>query len=229
MDATTEKFPLGAGDSTVVAQMSLCIGGLVQTWTGDGDVRLWSVHDDGWLRDHQATGIISRTERDERRFREVGMLHVESGTLIAMSRFPVSGDGENFDVEARLIPLGPPVDPGDGIVEKLEALIGQAIVASAKRQEFLIIESGGWDAPPEPYCLFVTTQEDDGPVGIIETAPVPDTSEFWAAQAMPDGHAAQANALLDRESVSVIPMLIVDAIRAWDVPPWDLTFTFGQY
>jgi hypothetical protein len=64
-----EDFPLQAGDSGTTAMLSLCAGGLVHTWTDAGS-RLWSVREADFLRGIQGTGVIGRTVREERRFRE---------------------------------------------------------------------------------------------------------------------------------------------------------------
>jgi hypothetical protein len=49
--------------------LSLCAGGLLRTWTGAGS-RLWSVRDADFLRGIQDTGVIGRSVREYRRFRE---------------------------------------------------------------------------------------------------------------------------------------------------------------
>jgi hypothetical protein len=64
-----EHFPLQPGDSGTTAMLSLCAGGLLRTWTGAGS-RLWSVRDADFLRGIQGTGVIGRSVREYRRFRE---------------------------------------------------------------------------------------------------------------------------------------------------------------
>jgi hypothetical protein len=82
-----EDFPLAAGDTAMPAMISLCAGGLVRTWT-DSDSSLWRVQEAEFLHDVQGTGVIGRTLREERRFREAALLseHRGSGTLIVQSR-----------------------------------------------------------------------------------------------------------------------------------------------
>lgn len=62
--------PLQAGDELVVAQLGLCAGGLVRTWSNRGGSRLWSVDQPGLLHSLQATGQIARTTREGGRYRE---------------------------------------------------------------------------------------------------------------------------------------------------------------
>ena len=84
----SQDVPLEPGDSGTIAMLSLCAGGLIRTWTDSGSSRLWSVQEADFLREIQGTGLIGRTLREEGRFREVGMLFEESGTLVLQSRFP---------------------------------------------------------------------------------------------------------------------------------------------
>jgi hypothetical protein len=87
-----EDFPLAAGDTAMPAMISLCAGGLVRTWT-DSDSSLWRVQEAEFLHDVQGTGVIGRTLREERRFREAALLseHRGSGVCSQLSaQFPAN-------------------------------------------------------------------------------------------------------------------------------------------
>ena len=78
------------GDTLDTAMLSPCVGGLVRTWT-DGGSRLWGVDDPAALASMMGRGIIARTPREDRRFREVGLLNERTGTLLLQSRWPKAG------------------------------------------------------------------------------------------------------------------------------------------
>jgi hypothetical protein len=76
-----------AGATLETAMLSPCVGGFVRTWT-EYESRLWSVADPDALSSVMGEGILARTLREERRFREVGLLHEPSGTLLLQPRRP---------------------------------------------------------------------------------------------------------------------------------------------
>jgi hypothetical protein len=112
-----EDFPLEVGDVGETAMLSLCAGGLVRTWTDKG-TRLWQVQQAEILHGVQGRGVIGRTLREEPRFREVGLLVEDRGTLLLQSRFPVAADDESMQIETAPAPRGsdiwgPHIVPGE--------------------------------------------------------------------------------------------------------------------
>lgn len=223
----SEEFPVKLGESATIAQLSLCVGGLIQTWTDSGPPRLWSVPDPDYLRGLQGTGTIARTLRKERRFREVGFLQEETGALIIQSRFPTPTDDGTLQVGAQVVSLGPASDANGSLYDDVRSLFTQAINHALRNSEFVVVELGGWDAPSEPFCLFIVIPQGDDFVSIVETAPAPHDSEIWRPHIVPGQPSTTLSAPASRATIEVAPMIMMDAISTWGVRPWDLTLTFG--
>lgn len=219
--------PIQAGDVGTVVQLSPCIGGLVATWTSDDEVRRWSTPDADTLRLAQGRGRLTRTLREEGRYREVGTLVEARSTLILTERFAHRGAEDQPALDAQTIRLEPPGEPTASTIDDLTSLLAQAIATCTSTGEFLVVELGGWDAPDEPYCLFVTVDEPDGPVNVIETLPQPHGSQIWEPHLRPDAATANLSAPATPETTDVIPMIMLDAILRWNVSPWQLALTFG--
>ena len=222
-----DDVPLGAGDVAETAMLSLCAGGLVRTWT-DSRSRLWRVREAEQLRSLQGTGFIGRALREEGRFREVGMLCEERGTLILQSRFPATADGDNVAFEANVLNLEPAVQADSSVFDDVESLLRQAIRHTVEQNEFLLVETGGWDAPLEPFCLFIVVSEDDSPVSVIETAPEPRGSRLWEPHMVTGRETNSLSAPATAENIDAAPIVMLDAIATWGLEPWDLALTFGR-
>jgi hypothetical protein len=89
------------------------------------------------------------------------------------------------------------------------------------------VEKGGWDAPREPYCLFISAEEDGQRVNIIETAPQPLASEIWAPHNVPGEAGTNLRAPITQETINVAPLVMIEAIATWGLQPWDLALVFG--
>lgn len=224
-----DNFALRAGDTAVTAQLSPCVGGLVRTWADGGEPQLWSTPDAEWLLQAQGTGHIGRARREDRRFREAGMLSERSGTLMIQGRFPVKTDDDNYSIEANMVRLQPADQPNETVFDDFRALLARAIQHCLRSNEYLVIELGGWDAPQEPFCLFaVIADEESGSVSVIETAPDPTGSEIWDPHIVPGRESQSLSAPASPETIDVAPYLMIEAISGWGVEPWDLSLTFGQ-
>lgn len=221
----SKNFPLNPGDTSVVAQLSLCAGGLVRTW-GDTS-RLWSVPDDAYLRSVMATGTIARTVREENRFREVAFVSEDTGTLWLQSRFPKATDNGTMELEGSIVELQPAKEPSASTFDDVRELLTQAIHHALSRNEYLLVEQGGWDAPDEPFCLFIVIPDGDDLVSIIETAPAPNGSDIWRPHIVADGGSTTLSAPATSDTVEVAPLIMLDAIATWGLAPWDLALTFG--
>lgn len=224
---TEPDFPLQAGNTLTVAMLSPCVGGLLRTWTDTGPSQLWSVPDANDLRALQGTGVVSRTVREQSRYREAGLLNAGSGTLILQERFPAQSEDGSLAVGARVFRLEQPREPTTSPIEEFRKAFCQAIQHCVRTGEFLVVETGGWDAPHEPYCFFMVTAGDDGPVNVIETAPQPLGSIVWAPQCIPGQTGATVQAPSTRETLDTAAPFMMEAIGTWGLAPWDLAFTFG--
>jgi hypothetical protein len=224
-----EDFPLAAGDTAKTAMISLCAGGLVRTWT-DSESRLWRVQEADYLHSVQGTGVIGRTLREERRFREAAMLSEDndSGTLIVQSRFPIAAEDGSFEIEANVLRLEPARETTGSVYDDVRSLLEQAIHHVLAQNEFLVVEKGGWDAPIEPFCLFILIAEEGGAVSVIDTAPEPRGSEIWEPHIVPGRPTNTLSAPATTDTIDVAPIVMLDAIATWGLKPWDLAMTFGQ-
>lgn len=176
----TEEFGSGMvrpGMTLTTAMLSPVVGGLVRTWTDTG-TRLWSVELQAELASVVGRGFTGRTPMPDERFRDVGLLHEESGALVVQYRHDADLEYIGF-ASAKYFQLGEPRglpdDPGE---ELAEFLVG-AVQWATWRGEFFVAELGGWDAPEKPYCLFAVVDQGDGPVSMVEASPAPSNSPIW--------------------------------------------------
>lgn len=235
--------PLQVGDTVVTAQFSPCVGGLVRTWVDGAESRLWSTPDADWLRGIQATGAVGRTLREERRFREAALLSQSGGSLIVQPRLPAEADsgddevrrsphssdaGSTSQFDAKVLRLEPPGQPVGSVADDFRALLAQAVRHCVTSHEFLVVEKGGWDAPTEPFCLFIVVAEQDGHRSVVETSPPPDGSPIWAPHIVAGREIASLSAPAKPETIDVVPVLMIEAISRWGLEPWDLALTFGH-
>ncbi|MBU9766071.1 hypothetical protein FR943_19780 [Mycobacterium sp. TNTM28] len=183
--------------------------------------------DANYLHSAQGTGTIARTLREERRFREVGMLSEDTGTLMLQSRYPLTAEDGTVQFEGAVIGLKPAGDAAESIYDDMRSLLAQAINHGLSNGEFLVVEKGGWDAPAEPFCLFVVIPDEDGFVSIIEAGPAPRSSEIWSPHIVAGQDSTTLSAHADPDTIEVAPIIMLDAIAAWGLEPWDLALTFG--
>jgi len=213
------------GDTFETAMLSPCVGGLVRTWTDSGS-RLWGVADPGGLASMMGQGLIARTPYEEGRFREVALLHEGTGTLLIQSRKGAATPDGGVQLEARELQLTEPGAPTSSVGSDLQGLLERAVRYTVAVDGFLLLETGGWDAPPEPYCLFLVVHE-KGEMSVVETAPAPIGARFWAESIEPDAPGATMSAPISDETLAVVPTLIIDACATWGLEPWDLALTYG--
>lgn len=215
------------GDIATTAQVGLCVGGLVRTWTASTS-QLWSVREPSALTSVQARGLLARTVREERRFREAALLVESTGTMLLQSRFPSAAGDDHVDVEGSIVALGPAGEPSPALAEDVRQLLLTAVRHCARSGEFLVVELGGFDAPTEPFCLFAILRDGDDHVSVIETAPDPVGSSIWQDHIVAGRPSQRLSARASPDTIDVAPRVMLDAISTWGVPPWDLALTFGQ-
>lgn len=223
-----DGFPLQVGDTGTIAQISPCVGGLVRTWVDGGESKLWSTPDADWLFENQATGTIGRTMREEHRFREAAFLSDDGRKLLVLPRFPLETDEESLKFAGQVLRLEAPKAPTGTVFDNFYALLGRAVQHCVTGSEFLVVERGGWEAPDEPYCLFILTLEDGSPISIVETAPPPRGSQFWEPHIREGEAGATVRAPAATDTIDVVPALMIEAITRWGLDPWDLALTFGR-
>jgi hypothetical protein len=220
-------LPLTEGDAVATAQLSPCVGGLVRTWTATGS-RLWAVPDDSALKAAQGTGVLTRSERAQDRYRETALLHEESATLLLQPRFPDRTEGEELSFRATSVQLAPAGPARPDAREDFARAINQAVRHVAATFEYLVIEVGGWDAPFEPYAFFALHVDDDGrQLSTVEVAPVPRGSELWRPHARRGAPGASVSAPVSAEAIDAATFYLADAVSGQELLPWDVAFTFG--
>lgn len=217
----TANVPLEAGDTGTVAQLSLCAGGLLRTWTADGPPKLWSISDATYLQSLLGTGAIARTAHERSRFREVAIVSEDSNTLWVQSRYPTGNADGSVEVRSTAIQLEPAGVPTETTYEDVRAALTQAIAHAVADDEYLLVERGGWCSSVEPFCLFAIVPDDDN-VSVIETSPDPYGSEIWRPYLVGDGESVTLSAPVEKA-----PSAMLEAIGTWHLAPWDLALTFG--
>lgn len=214
------------GDTLVTVMLGPCVGGLLRTWATTGS-RLWGVPDPSSLVSLQGRGIIARTLREKRRYREVAFLHEPSGTLLLQPRVPPPSSDGTFETTATAVQLTDPGPPGPSPWQDLEALLGRAVRHTVETDGFLVVERGGWDAPLEPYCMFLV-MHDAGDVSVVEAAPAPLAARLWQQSIEPGASGATMTAPATERTLAAASTLMVDACATWGLEPWDLGLTFGD-
>jgi hypothetical protein len=217
------------GSTLSTVMLSPCVGGVLRIWKDDGSSKLTGVVESDYLNRIQGTGMLSRTLREEGRFREVGLLSEDGSTLSVMSRFPREAEDGTLHFDGSLLALEPPAAPDQSLYEDLRALLDRAIRYTVESNGLLVVELGGWDAPTEPYCLYCAPTEHGTRLSVIEAAPAPRDSEVWAPQIGPGDAGATLRAPLSEETLEVAALIMMEAIDTWRVAPWDLALTFGTF
>lgn len=220
---------IASGTRAETVQLGIPVGGLVATWDERGRT-LWAVDDHSAL-DHVGRGIVARTQVEARRFREVGLLVRETGVLLLPDRVTAAGESDWLEVPGRVVQLRPAPDGEDGARaaeawSELGRWLGETLVLASERGEFVVVERGGWDAPPEPYVLGMLSGSDERRRWVLECAPAPEPPTLWPVNGA-DLRGATATAPPDAETIRAGGHLTVDAARRWAATPHDLGLTFG--
>lgn len=216
---------------TGTVEISPCVGGLVRTWADDGASRLWSVPEDAWLREVQASGRIGRISRKENRYREAAHLTDAGDALLVRPRVPLPGPDGEVTMQPQTIPLAPEKRASRSTFEDFREVLIRAVEHCAATDEYLVVERGAHDAGREPFCVFAVLPAGDGPgsfVTVVETAPLPADSELWAPFVDEWERTATISAPSSPETVASAPTVMIEAISRWQLDPWDLAFTFGR-
>ena len=220
--------PLSVGSTGRTVQIGICVGGLVRLWADDDAGGLWQVDDSERLQALLGRGQVARTLREDRRYREVGVFFADQATLVILARMqasagdpssPVATDGQTF----RLTPIAEPRSEHWQARDLLDGL-AQAIRGCLGSGEFLVVELGGWNAPQVPYALHLAM----GKVSRIEVSPPPLNSEIWKPHIEAGAPGASMQGRIGEDTPHAAGYLMLQALSAWGVSPWDLALTFGR-
>ncbi|WP_051637342.1 hypothetical protein [Rhodococcus sp. UNC363MFTsu5.1] len=221
----TNDVPAGleAGASLVTAMLSPVSGGLVRTWT-EGGTRLWSVDDPDGLSELLGRGLIARVSVPDDRFRETVLLDAAAGTLLVQERIP----GATENTRDRAFRLGDPVRPERNPWTDLDDFLAAAAASAVERDEYWVVELGGWAAPHEPYCFFGVVDDEGERVAVIETAPVPRDTGVWP-EVPDDGRpGTSVSSPASEDTIEAAGIFAVTAVESWGVAPWDVALSFGH-
>lgn len=155
------------------------------------------------------------------------MLFEDRGALFLQSQFP-KVEGDDFVVDAHMVTLEPADDATDSVYDDVRSLFTRAIHYVLANDEFLVVEKGGWDAPFEPFCLFIVIAEGDDFISVVETAPAPHGSELREPHIVAGRESNTLSAPASRETIDFAAVVMMEAIATWGLQPWDLALTFGQ-
>lgn len=224
---TGDEPPVEVGDIASTVMLSPCVGGLLRTWDESNSASLWSVPDADFLLSRQGSGLLGRSLREEGRFIESGLLVPNRQTLMLRGRFPTQADDGSMQLDGSMLQLEPATAPNESAIDDFRTLLSQAIRQCISSGEFLVVEKGGWDAPAEPYCLYIAVEEDGQRVNVIETAPQPLSSEIWAHHSIAGEAGTTLRAPMTQETIDMAPVVMIEAIATWGLQPWDLALVFG--
>jgi len=221
---------IAPGSRAKTVQLGPALTGILATWD-EGGRSLWAIDEMPALTDRLGRGMVARTQTEPRRFREVGLLVRDAGTLLLPDR-PRAGDGQAIEAPGLTLQLRPlPPDADRATAEAAWAAcatwLGDVFLGAIERDEFVVVERGGWDAPPDPYVLGIRTGAGDEARWRLECAPAPHAPSLWPISD-PGARGASISAPLERATVHVGGQLAIDAARRWAATPHELGVTFGR-
>jgi len=220
--------PVKAGGVMHTVLIGLPIGGFVPLWHNKS-VSYWRMSDPDAVRARLGVGIESRTEIDNRRFREAGMFSPDRQTLFLMDRYR-DETGNLGGATTQLIPATEEEAfraANDRAMSDFYSWIGDVVVAAGERGEYVAIEAGGWQVPVTPVVLIMLRTDGREWHSVVETSPVPVGAPVWRDQ-QPVGGDTQllASPATDR-TMRAAGLLTRFAVATWPVHPFQLGLSFG--
>ena len=173
------ETPVSEGDVLETVLLGLLLDGNLRLWRSNGIAETVRVAEAQQFADLLGRGIAARTSPEPRRYREVAFLNEDRRTLLVMGRpqagnDPITAAGAGFTVEWCDEP-----PPTKQLWMAAVEYLGVAVVDAVRRGEFVVVETGGWDAVPSPYAMTITTRLEDGTwLSQIEAQPAP-RSPSW--------------------------------------------------
>lgn len=179
---------------------------------------------------HLAVGLGFRSEVDESRFREAAMVDPSRRTVFLPNRFR-DRDGHLGGVTTGLVPVTEEeafaaVD--DRATSELYRWLGEIVLAAGERDEYVVVESGGWGVTPAPR-VSITLRTDNGEEwqSVVETSPVPVGAPVWSGQQPVNGNAQSLISPATDQTLRAAGLLTRFAVATWDVHPLRLCLSFG--
>jgi hypothetical protein len=224
----TGEPPVGAGDVMHTVLIGLPIGGYLPLWH-ENAISYWRLTDPVAVRTRLGIGIESRTEIDNRRFREAALFTPERNTLFLTDRFR-NGQGNLGGASTQLIPATEDEAyraANDKAMSEFYSWLGDVVVAAGQRGEYVAIETGGWHVPVTPVVLIMLRADGREWHSVVETSPVPHGAPVWRDQ-QPVGGDTQllASPATDR-TMRAAGLLTRFAVATWPMHPFQLGLSFG--
>ena len=223
-----DAAPLSAGDELDSVIVSPPIGGLLGTWRNQ-EHRLWRVESAAALPSI-GLGRLARSRIERDRYREVGLLSTR-GVLILPGRWQ---NQEEAGLAAETVALQPVSisSLSQQAIEKgwreLAGWLRTVTADAAKRNEFLLVEPGGWEATEAPFALWaIGRRKATGELlSVLESNPVPRLNVAPWNQ-VGEGLSGITAPATDA-TISVAGLALAMAASTWAVSPWHISMTYGD-
>lgn len=220
-------LPVGTELETVL--LGGLTGDVFRIWRSDGQAECRHVQQPELVAEALGRGLLARTSLEPNRFREVGLLDARQDVLILLGRGQFRPGADQVSAGAQTVQAQPcPTPPPDpDMWTTWGRWLGDVLLAAASRGEYVVVETGGWDAVNVPYVLMGVFPDTAGAwVSQVGASPAP-SDPPWTAPA--DGTGSSISAPANRENVSVAGFLAVQAVGMWAATPLDVVLTFGRH
>jgi len=227
-DNGARQAPARAGDVLQTVLVGLPLAGYLPLWQESG-VTFWRMKDPEAVRARLGAGVESRSEIDNRRYREAAMFSPSRGTLFLMDRVR-DDSGHLGGTSTQLEPATEDeayaaVD--DKAVSELYVWLGEVVLASVRRGEFVAVESGGWEIPMRPVVLMMLRTDGREWHSVVETSPVPAGAPVWRDQQPVDGDTQVLASPATDQTIRASGLLTRFAVATWGMHPFQLGLSFG--
>lgn len=220
------------GDVLHTVLVGYPVGGVITLWHDDGSATYWLVDHPDIVIAQLGLGVTARAEVGSNRYREAGLFNPEATVLMLPSRY---GD-ERGEIAAEPISLiATSQNVARSTVSATEPLdfyrqLGVIVLESARRGEFVAVETGGWKIPFAPFVLMAATCEAAGEwQPHIETGPAPRGAPVWSDQPQTgqNNEVRVLRAPATAENISAASQLAGLAIATWGLSLLELGLSFG--
>ncbi|MGH3762098.1 MAG: hypothetical protein ACRDTB_30655, partial [Actinophytocola sp.] len=217
-----------AGELMHTVLIGLPIGGYLPLWHNDS-VSYWRMADPTGIRGRIGIGLESRTEIDNRRFREAALFAPDRNTLFLMDRYR-NKSGNLGGASTQLIPASETEAyraADDKAMSDFYSWIGDIVVAAGQRGEYVAIETGGWHVPVTPVVLIMLRTDGRDWHSVVETSPVPLGAPVWRDQQPVDGDTQLLASPATDRTIRAAGLLTRFAVATWPMHPFQLGLSFG--
>lgn len=225
---TPSPAPVQEGDVLHTVLVGLPLAGYLPLWQENG-VTYWRMSDPEAVRARLGAGVESRSEIDSKRFREAAMFSPSRGTLFLMDRYR-DETGHLGGTSTQLTPATEEeayaaVD--DKALSELYTWLGEVVLASVRRGEFVAVETGGWKVPMTPVVLVMLRTDGREWHSVVEASPVPEGAPVWRDQQPVEGNTQVLASPATDQTIRASGLLTRFAVSTWGVHPFQLGLSFG--